>query len=83
MDTTQMLKQYHNHTQTLSDGSKLIHREGNIYDVFIGRGWSTHYLFRVFKNRVLGGLTKNTMASIDGREIPIRIQKLILTEIQV
>lgn len=50
MDTRQLLDQYNKHTQTLSNGSKLIRIDGNVYDLFIGEGWKDGRIrFRFFR----------------------------------
>ena len=46
-----MLRQYRNHTKTLSNGDKVIGLPCGVYDLFSGEGWTTPIRFRIVKFR--------------------------------
>jgi hypothetical protein len=51
ISTEQMLRQRHNHVTNLTNGDKVIHIQGGVYDLFSGIGWDNHIRFRVIKFR--------------------------------
>lgn len=48
-----MIRQYQQHTKTLSNGDKVIGIPGGVYDLFVDSGWDNPIRFRIvrFKDR--------------------------------
>jgi len=46
-----MLRQYQQHTKTLTNGDKVIGMPGGLFDLFVGEGWEQPIRFRIVRFR--------------------------------
>lgn len=76
--TAVYLRQYQSHTKTRPDGSKLIRLEGQLYDLFQGRGWDMVSRFRVIRVRESG---KRSLIQISGVPLSTELRNTIMGEL--